>query len=313
MAKEFSWQPGRILLPVSYTSYELNAVYIAFYISECSGSAITVYHVRASDEKLEPAILDDIREFASRLKVKYEVKEKILEGRFSHKAVASCIIEEANKKEYDCIVMSAHREAFYLEFFGRVADRVVKNVNKKIILVESPKEGLKIPLNPKRILVATFTSKVSKDMVSLATLLTSSATTTDAEISVARIVELPPTVPLDIVVESKDFKQAQKTFSHDIGSYIKLLGRPLNPIVLPIREPYDAIRYFKERNIDIVLLSVTRPKIVRSLLSKREYGIIKNSPFVTLVVIPSQQETVATEYSRKSENYIDSPKLFANS
>jgi hypothetical protein len=33
---------------------------------------------------------------------------------------------------------------------------------------------------------------------------------------------------------------------------------------------------------------VTRPKIARSLLSKREYGIIKDSPFVTLVVISPQ-------------------------
>jgi nucleotide-binding universal stress UspA family protein len=288
VAKELGWEQGRILLPVSYTFYELNAVYIAFYISECSGSPITVFHVKVPDERQQPTLLDDIHDFAARLRLKYEVKEKTLDGKFSHKAVASCIIEEANKMEYDCVVMSAHREAFYLEFFGRVADRVVREVNKKIVLVESPKEGLKIPLNPKRILVATYSSKVSKDAVSLATLLTSSATTTDAEISVAEIFELPPTVPLDIVVESKDFKQTQRTFSHDIGEYIKLLGRPLNPIVLPIREPGDAINYFKEKNIDLVLVSVTRPKIARSLLSKREYGIIKDSPFVTLVVISPQ-------------------------
>jgi len=288
MGKELSWEAGKILLPLSYTSYEINAVYIAFYIAESSGSLITIFHVKPQDEIENTDLLKELERFATKLKIKYELKEKKLDTPFSHKAVASAIIDEARKKGYDHVVMSAHREAFYLEFFGRVSDRVVREVNKKIVLVESPKEGLKIPIELRKILVATFSENVSVDAVSLATLLTSSAATTDAEISVVGIVELPPTVPLDLVVSSPDFKQKERTFTHAISTYIRLLGRPLTPVLLPIRETDDVIKYFKEKNIDLVLLSTTRPKFMRSLLSKKEYGIIKGSPVVTLVIIPSQ-------------------------
>jgi len=285
MSKDLSWRPGRLLLPLSYTPYEINAVKIAFYISECCGSPITIFHVRAPDEEEKIDFTIELEKLARKLKVKYEVKEKILYGTFSHNLVASSIVNESDREDYEYIVMPAHRERTYVEFFGRVSDRVVRKTRKKVVIVETPQIGLTLPLTLRRILAATFQETVPDDVVLLATLLTSSASTSDAEIRVMKIVELPPTIPLDEIVESKDFKKPEKIFTRSVGEYIRLLGRPLTPVILPVRESEDVINYMSNNSIDILLLSVSKPRF-RNLLGKREYGIVKRAPVVTLVIVP---------------------------
>jgi len=285
MSKDLSWRPGRLLLPLSYTPYEINAVKIAFYISECCGSPITIFHVRAPDEEEKIDFTIELEKLARKLRVKYEVKEKILHGTFSHNLVASSIVNESDREDYEYIVMPAHRERTYVEFFGRVSDRVVRKTRKKVVIVETPQIGLTLPLTLRRILAATFQETVPDDVVLLATLLTSSASTSDAEIRVMKIVELPPTIPLDEIIESKDFKKPEKIFTRSVGEYIRLLGRPLTPVILPVRESEDVIKYMSNNSIDILLLSVSKPRF-RNLLGKREYGIVKRAPVVTLVIVP---------------------------
>ncbi|MEM3403181.1 MAG: universal stress protein [Nitrososphaeria archaeon] len=285
MSRDLTWHPGRLLLPLSYTPYEMNAVKIAFYISECCGSPITIFHVRAPDEKEEIDFTIELEKLAKELKVKYELKEKTLRETFSHNLIASSIVDESNKEDYEYIVMPAHRERTYVEFFGRVSDRVVRKTKKKVVIVETPQIGLKLPLVLKRILAATFKETVSEDVILLSALLTSSASTSDAEIRVMKIVELPPTIPLDEVAESKEFKKAGRVFTRSVGEYIGLVGRPLTPLILPVREAEDVINYISDNDIDILLLSVSKPRF-RNLLGKKEYGTVKKAPVVTLVVVP---------------------------
>jgi hypothetical protein len=199
--------------------------------------------------------------------------------------VASSIVNESDREDYEYIVMPAHRERTYVEFFGRVSDRVVRKTRKKVVIVETPQIGLTLPLTLRRILAATFQETVPDDVVLLATLLTSSASTSDAEIRVMKIVELPPTIPLDEIIVSKDFKKPEKIFTRSVGEYIRLLGRPLTPVILPVRESEDVIKYMSNNSIDILLLYVSKPRF-RNLLGKREYGIVKRAPVVTLVIVP---------------------------
>lgn len=283
MVEELSFEGGKILLPLSYTSYEINAVYIAFYISECSGSTVTILHVKPPDEEDKSSFKNEVRRIAEKFRVNYEVIEKPIE-KFSHKIVSDEIVKTAESGNFSYIVMPAHREKFYIEFFGRISDRVVRKTKCKVIIVEVPREGISLPLRLKKIFALTFEKEVGKDLMILATLLTSSASTSDAEIKVLGIIELPPTVPLDEIESSEEFKAWKKDFYNSVGKYIKLLGRPITPALIPIREVEDVINYLRENNADIILIQTRKPKR-GTLLGQREYEIVKKASSIALVTI----------------------------
>ncbi|MBC7091107.1 MAG: universal stress protein [Nitrososphaeria archaeon] len=283
MVEELSFEWGKILLPLSYTSYEINAVYIAFYISECSGSTVTIFHVKPPDEEDKSSFKNEVKRIAEKFRVKYEVIEKAIE-KFSHKIVSDEIVKTAETGNFSYIVMPAHREKFYIEFFGRISDRVVRKTKCKVIIVEVPREGISLPLRLKKIFALTFEKEVGKDLMILATLLTSSASTSDAEIKVLGMIELPPTVPLDEVESSEEFKSWKKDFYNSVGKYIKLLGRPITPALIPIREVEDVVNYLRENNADIILIQTRKPKR-GTLLGQREYEIVKKASSIALVTI----------------------------
>lgn len=283
MVEELSFEGGKILLPLSYTSYEINAVYVAFYISECSGIPVTILHVKPPDEEDKSGFKAEVRRVAEEFKVKYEVVERTLQ-RFSHKAVSNEILKAAESGNFSHIIMPAHRERFYIEFFGRISDRVVREAKCKVIIVEVPREGVGLPLRIKKIFAISFEKTVQRDLMLLATLLTSSASTRDAEIRVLGLIELPPTVPLDEVEESNEFRLWKREFYKSVGNYIKLLGRPITPAVIPIRETEDVINYLRENDADIILISTRRPRR-GSLLGQREYEVVKRAESIVLVTV----------------------------
>ncbi|MGB9727691.1 MAG: universal stress protein [Nitrososphaeria archaeon] len=283
MVEELSFEGEKILLPLSYTSYEINAVYIAFYISECSGSTVTILHVKPPDEKDKSVFKNEVKRIAEKFRVKYEVIEKAI-GKFSHKIVSDEIVKTAEAGNFSYIVMPAHREKFYIEFFGRISDRVVRKTKCKVIIVEVPREGISLPLRLKKIFALTFEKEVGKDLMVLATLLTSSASTSDAELKVLGIIELPPTVPLDEIESSEEFKAWKKDFYNSVGKYIKLLGRPITPTLIPIREVEDVINYLRENYSDIILIQARKPRR-GTLLGQREYEIVKKASSIALVTI----------------------------
>ncbi|MCX8189393.1 MAG: universal stress protein [Nitrososphaeria archaeon] len=283
MGEELSFQLDKILLPLSYTSYEINAVYIAFYISECSGSKVTILHVKPPDEENKTDFVNYIKKIAEEFKIKYEIVEKVLE-RFSHKAVSEEIVKVVKSEDFSYIIMPAHREKFYTEFFGRISDRVVRKTNNKVIIVEVPQEGIRLPLKLKKIFALSFEKEVPKELMMLATLLTSSASTKDVEVRLVGAIELPPTVPLDEIESSDEFIVWKREFYRNVGKYIKLLGRPITPAIITIREADDVINYLKENNADILLISTKRPKR-GNLLRQKEYEIVKRAKSVVLVTI----------------------------
>jgi nucleotide-binding universal stress UspA family protein len=283
VVEELSFEGGKILLPLSYTSYEINAVYIAFYISECSGSTVTILHVKQPDEEDKSDFVNEVRKIAEKFRVRYEIIEETIE-KFSHRKVSDVIVKTAETGNFSYIIMPAHREKFYIEFFGRISDRVVRKTKCKVIIVEVPREGIALPLRLRKIFALTFGSEVGRDLMVLATLLTSSASTSDAEIRVLGIIELPPTVPLDEVESSEEFRAWKKDFYNSVGKYIKLLGRPITPALIPIREVRDVMNYLRENKADILLIQTKKTKR-GTLLGQREYEIVKKAFSIVLVTI----------------------------
>ncbi len=286
---EWSWSDAPLILPVAYRPREWNAVFIAFYIAEYSGSKVYVTHVLEGDEEhaAEDRIRHDIDELAKSLAVKYEfVEVRPSSNPPGVDEIAKSLVAQAEKNGAQAIVMSAHREPIFRELFGRVSDHVGRTSRTKVVLVETPQEGVSIPRNPKRILIPVLKEN-HPDPFIIAAALTSSASVADVEITAAKIFSLPPTLPLDAVEVARPLRQEEREFSYFTSLAIKTLGRFINPKILPVREVgVDVAEFIKDKGIDVLVMFSGRETGFYSFLTKDEYEIVKKSPCVVIVTVP---------------------------
>ncbi|QQG48903.1 MAG: universal stress protein [archaeon] len=289
-AVEWSWSDAPVVLPLAFQPREWNAVFIAFYIAEYSGSTVYVTHVLEGqeDHAFEEKMKKDIAELASSLSVKYEhVETKPSSQPPGVEEIAKALVDTATSKGAQAIVMSAHREPLFRELFGRVSDHVAKTSPTRVVLVETPQEGVTIPKNPKRILVPVLKIE-APDPYIIAAALTSSASAADVEITAAKVISLPPTVPLDAIDMVLPLRKEEREFSAFTSLAIKTLGRLINPKILPVREVgSDVAQFIRERGIDVLVMFSERETGFYSFLTKDEYEIVSKSPCVVIVTLPA--------------------------
>lgn len=293
-AVEWSWSDAPLVLPLAFQPREWNAVFIAFYIAEYSGSRVYVTHVLEGQENhaFEERLKTDIDNLAKSLSVKYEfVEVKPSSQPPSVEEVARALVNTARDKKAQAIVMSAHREPLFRELFGRVSDHVGRTSSSRVVLVETPQEGVEIPKNPRRILIPVLREQ-HPDPYIIAAALTSSASVADVEITAAKIIELPPTLPLDAIEMSRPLRQEERDFSLFTSLAIKALGRFINPKILPVREVgADVARFIKDKGIDVLVMFSRRETGFYSFLTKDEYEIVRRSPCVVIVTEPASTES----------------------
>ncbi len=289
---EWSWSDAPVVLPLAFQPREWNAVFIAFYLAEYSGSKVYITHVLEGDENhsFEESLKKEIADLAAALSVKYEYLHVTPSSQPPRvEEIAKALVDTAAEKKAQAIVMSAHREPLFRELFGRVSDHVGRTAPTRVVLVETPKEGMTIPRNPKRILIPVL--KVQHpDPYIIAAALTSSASVADVEITAAKIIELPHTLPLDAIDTVQSLRKEEREFSYFTSLAIKTLGRFINPKILAVRETgNDVSEFVREKGIDVVVMYSTRETGFYSFLTKDEYEIVSKSPCVVLVTLPGTE------------------------
>ena len=153
--------------------------------------------------------------------------------------------------------------------------------------METPQAGVTIPKNPKRILIPVLKEQ-HPDPYIIAAALTSSASVADVEITAAKIIELPPTVPLDAIDMIQSLRKEERDFSYFTSLAIKTLGRFINPKILPVREVGgDVADFIKEKGIDVLVMFSQRETGFYSFLTKDEYELVSKSPCVVIVTLPA--------------------------
>ena len=286
---EWSWSDAPLILPLAYQPREWNAVFIAFYIAEYSGSKVLITHVLEGEEdhSFQDKLRKDIADLATQLSVGYEYVDVTPASQPPGvEDVAGAIVETAKQKRAQAIIMSSHREPLFRELFGRVSDHVGRNSRTRVVLVETPQVGVSIPKNPKRILIPVLKEQ-HPDPYIIAAALTSSASVADVEITAAKIIKIPATLPLNAIDSVQSLRTEEREFSYFTSLAIKTLGRFINPKILPVRETgKDVSEFVKEHGIDILVMYSTRETGFYSFLTKDEYEIVSKSPCIVLVTLP---------------------------
>lgn len=289
-AVEWSWSDAPLVLPLAYQPREWNAIYIAFYIAEYSGSKVFVTHVLEGEEDhaFESKLREDIDKLARSLSVKYEfVEVRPRSQPPGVEDIARALVQTAADREAQAVIMSAHREPLFRELFGRVSDHVGRTCPTRVVLVETPQAGVEIPKNPRRILIPVLKEQHADPFI-IAAALTSSASVADVEIIAAKIFSLPPTIPLDAVDMALPLRKEERDFSSFTSFAIKTLGRLISPKILPVREVgVDVAEFIREKKIDVVVMFSNRETGFYSFLTKDEYELVRKSPCVVIVTVPA--------------------------
>lgn len=286
---EWSLGDSPILLPLAFEARELNAARVAFFLAEYSGSNVIITHVKTpgEDSAKKTRMMEAIGRLADKLRVKFELDEIIVESEPSLGDIAKLLVKNAERRQCQLIVMSAHREAFFTELFGRVSDRVVRISRTTVILIETPRDGMIIPDSPRRMLIPVLYDKFIPRPFIIASALTSTASSPDIEITVAKIVEMPPTLPLEAATTSSEMRDVERSFSLMVSTAIKSLGKLFSPRILPVRDTgFDVAEYSKDEGIDIIILYTSGRSGYGKLLKKAEYEIVKKAPCICLVIFP---------------------------
>jgi nucleotide-binding universal stress UspA family protein len=286
---EWGWSDSPLLLPLAFEPREWNAVYIAFFLAEYSGSEVIIFHVdTALDTQTKAAyFVSELQKFSKTLRVRYKINR--VKGRTNDPnadKIAAEIVLEGEKNSCQAIVMSAHREAVFRELVGRVSDRVARKAAKTVLLVETPYPGLAIPRNPRKILIPVLRNDFRPDAFIIASALTSSASVPDVEITAAKIIELPSTTPLEAIEASGLLRKEEREFSLAISTYIKSLGRLFNPRIVAVRDVGSEVSEFaRENGTDLMIMVGDKPTGFR-LMASQKYDIVARAPCITLIVFP---------------------------
>jgi nucleotide-binding universal stress UspA family protein len=254
------------------------------------GAPIHIVHVSVPgrDEAALQGFIEKVRTFAERLRVFFRVERVELGRTPSVRDIARVIVDKGAERRCQLIVMAAQREAFFRELFGRISDRVTRTSRLPVVLVETPRRGLKIPERPRRIMVAVL-EEFRAEPFTLASMLTSSATAPEVELLAVKVVELPMATPLDALGVADTLRREEREFAGLVGDQIKRLGRLFTPRMLATREAGSELaEYAAEAQVDLIVTATSRPGGFRRLLAGPVYELVARAPCVVLVYFPGK-------------------------
>ncbi|MCP8322481.1 MAG: universal stress protein [archaeon] len=290
---DWGWSNSPILLPLAYEHREWNSIYSAFITAEYSGSKVIAFHVKTEvdDKVIREKSLKSIDDFASCFNVNYEIKEtRDLVPSKDIAKISDSIASAAKDYECQAIVMSAYKEGFFRKFFGRISDRVARKADCDVVLVETPRAGMSIPKQMKKIMVPILKDRFSPAPLILAAAFTSSASIPYCELIVARIVNMPLTTSMDAIESTKFFRRVEGAFSQKIAVAISSLGRLFSLRLLAVRDVgVDVAEYAKETEVGIIIMESNKPSRLGPMMTKEEYAIVERAPCITLVVFPAKK------------------------
>ncbi len=262
----------RILLTLEGFPAEIEALYVALYLAECSQAHVRLFHVTENVERKEQVFrgLSGLAaEKAEWMKVRLEIE--VGEGN-----PVDLILAEA--EAHDLVVMGGKRK-LREEFFGSVSSGVIRRAPRPVVVVTSPIAELGVKKEPlKKILVSLRNIVEDRAAVKLAAALTSSAAIKDFEVVALHVLTLPQTTPISAY--SKDMREEERRFLKEVGELTKSIARPMTPRVVVGRSVGRSIVGFAEENrSDIIILGEReKPGPFRRLLGTEALHVSRNAP-----------------------------------
>jgi hypothetical protein len=173
---------------------------------------------------------------------------------------------------------AARREAAWIEEFS----------GKRVVLVSRPKKQIAPPLEiPRRLLIPVL-DEFRLDVFALAGALTASSHIPDIDVVAAKVIRIPPTIPLYSTYrpESLVDSRTELSFLRTIGGLPVL--RRLTPRVLLVRDiARDLLDFAESRRVDLMMFEGDWVASRHGFLHKKERKVAARATSIVVVLLPA--------------------------
>jgi len=257
------------------------ALPVAMRLAEQSGSKIQI----ASDRKL-PTSDQALLSAESRVPIEF-IHLDIPEGSKRMRSAASAMRRYADRMGSEMIVLPVGRDVFARRTGRKSVGWIEEFSGKSVVLVAGPSTPSRTLEPPSRLLIPILES-FHPEVFALAGALTSASHIPDVDVVAARVIKMPPTVPLYSTFRPESLVDSDKELSFmKTLSGLPLLRR-LSARVLLVRDSSrDLINFAEERRVDLIVLKGDWVASRHGFLAKTERRIAARASSSVAVLLSS--------------------------
>jgi Ca2+-transporting ATPase len=276
-------QVGSPVVLLSFTPGDIRmALPIAMSIAEQSGSKIVV----ASGKELS----EEEREYlASSGSPSEFIKLDITNAAKGMRSAARAIRRYGDRVGAEMIVVPVRRGVLANRRAGKRTDWISELSGKRVVLVSGPSKQ-PMALEPSRRLLIPVLDEFHPEVFALAGALTSSSRVPDVDVVAAKVIKIPPTIPLYSTYRPESLVDTDRELSFlKPVSGLPILRR-LSARVLLVRDvSRDLVEFAEQRRVDMILFRGDWAAGRRGFLTKNERRIAANARSYVLVLLPPAQ------------------------
>ena len=276
-----------VVLPLLLKPGLSGALPFAFRLAAYSGSSLRI--VRLREVRPSASLLEEYDEVCERLSRETEVAFEYVDlplraGRARLDDACRAARRIADEAGTDLIVVPVERDVLlrrpptWLEAFA----------GKRTILVSPPAAGIEVPSQPTRLLLPVLT-EFHPEPFEVAAALTSAMAAPDVDVVAARVIRLPPIVPLYSTYRPESLVDEAKELSFLQGLRRLPLLRLLSPRILIVRDVgQDVVDFSEERRVEAIILGGQWRAGRAGVLAKEERDIAARASCSVLVTLPPE-------------------------
>ena len=285
----FQERSGPIAVPLSIEGWDDNQIHVAFDQGRHSGSRIVF--IRIVHEKEDEWRLDrlerSVESNSSATGVPYEYLDlRLLDKDRSTRTLVSSIKQAVRSTNPNLILLPVERSLFAGKRDSiRQARWVDEFSTKTVLLVANSDRPLSRSSAPRILIPVLDEFKVGS--FELAEALTEDANVPDINIVAAKVIEMPPIVPIYSIYKPESLVNADK----ELASWRSLPGwaflRRVRPLVLLVRETGRDLAYFaQERGMEVIIINGDRSLGRTGYLPKKERFLALRANCMVIVILP---------------------------
>ena len=202
------------------------------------------------------------------------------------KAAANAIRRYAERAGAEMLVVPIRQGLFTSRRARKRAGWISEFSNQRLVLVSAP-GTLRAPLEPIRRLLIPVLDEFHPEIFALAGALTSSSKIPDVDVVVAKVIRMPPTVPLYSTYRPESLVDGEREMSFLRSVSGLPLLRRLSAKVLLVRDvSRDLVHFAEERRTDLILFKGDWTAVRGGFLPEKERKIAANTSTRVLVMLP---------------------------
>jgi hypothetical protein len=203
-------------------------------------------------------------------------------------SAARSINRYAERAGAEMIVVPVRRNVFAKSSNRRSVGWIEEFSGKRVVLVSGPSERPDNLEPPRRLLIPVL-DEFHAEVLALAGALTSSSRIPDVDIVAAKVIRMPPTVPLYSTYRPESLVDSEKELSFlKTISGLPLLRR-LSARVLLVRDiSRDLLQFAEEKRVDMIILRGDWAASRHGFLPKRERIVAAKASCSVAVLLPSE-------------------------